>query len=786
MILYPSANISVSGNVTLYANGNLQGAGNTSLHILDNGGLLSANFIGGPDFSIASFTGTSGAGISLLGNDTLHVNGPLSIAANTTIFLDGAFSTPRPLITYSTFTGPASSISIGGGLAGTAYTALNDAANHTITFSTLSVGRHAEVALQGAPGPGGPSFGVVGGGDLTDVSQVLFFNSISSNVTYYRYSGSSYTPLVTNGESNPGPSGGSITSLLNYLPYLNASGQTAFLANLTGTTDGSNQALFLADGNSTTELLHNNQTLPAGGGALSFPSSPFLERLNNAGQVAIILQTSGASDASPAGVFRVDTSSITTIARQSQPAPGHGGIFSNISLDFYSQINNSGQVAFFSNVSGTSDGSTSGIFRGDGHSLVQLVNNKTPAPGPGGGTVSPQADFTFNDAGQVVYDASLSGTSDGSAEGYFRSDSNSTVVIARQKETAPGPGGGTFDFLGTITSPLVNNAGQVAFGSTIVNATNNSDRGIFRSDGSSLIPIVRQYQVLPGIGTAYFVPGEYASNAIGPGGQVAFFIHIINSPAHNAGDIALVMSDGQDYILVAVAGQTLITSQEPLSISSWPAGVSVNSFGQVVVDFELQNITRSDVTLFTPTLHWRSATPGSWDTATNWTLRPLPRRRPRCRHRSRLPAPLSTAPPTTPPSTPSPSAPPPSLQASNSPPATSNSTTPSPSPEPPALDQRLQPQWPKTRHRNHTATKATTLATLRDQIAFGKNHTTGITTTRPPRHHGPRTHRQCHHQLLHLRRPPRRCQRPPPFPRTPRRHQPRRPRRSLRPLRRPQ
>ena len=83
------------------------------------------------------------------------------------------------------------------------------------------------------------------------------------------------------------------------------------------------------------------------------------------------------------------------------------------------------------------------------------------------------------------------------------------------------------------------------------------------------------------------------------------------------------------------------------------------------------------------------------------------------------------------------------------------------------------------------ATKSTALATLQNQLAFGRTHTAGIFTS-AARQHGPRHPRRRHHQILHLRRPTRRHQLHHHRPRTHRRRQRRRPHRPHRPLHHPQ
>src|SRR6185436_2267897 len=173
----------------------------------------------------------------------------------------------------------------------------------------------------------------------------------------------------------------------------------------------------------------------AGGGTVSILGD--YPTINNSGQVSVISGLTGSSDGASYALMRIEGSgTLTGIARSGQPAPGAGGgIIASLSN---ATINSSGQAMALANLSGTTDSSNQGFFRGDGASpLIALMRHKMPAPG--GGTLEGAFGWSFSDTGAVTAKVGLSGTN--VTEGMFQSDGTGIVAIARQLQTAPGAGG---------------------------------------------------------------------------------------------------------------------------------------------------------------------------------------------------------------------------------------------------------------------------------------------------------------------------------------------------------
>src|ERR1019366_5171364 len=100
--------------------------------------------------------------------------------------------------------------------------------------------------------------------------------------------------------------------------------------------------------------------------------------LNDLGQVAFSAFTYNNSLSN--FVFRADGTTLTRIAHANEPAPDGNG-----SLDggYYTApvLNNAGLVAFGDTVDYTVGGSNAyGLFRGDGHTLTQIVRWDQPVP----------------------------------------------------------------------------------------------------------------------------------------------------------------------------------------------------------------------------------------------------------------------------------------------------------------------------------------------------------------------------------------------------------------------
>jgi len=172
-------------------------------------------------------------------------------------------------------------------------------------------------------------------------------------------------------------------------------------------------------------------------------------------------------------------------------------------------LNDSGQAAFYASLDGTPDGSSdnSGIFRGDGTTLVQIARKGQVVP-DGNGVLSDMRwtpASALNSRGQIVFWADISGTNSGASDdaGIFYGDGASLVQVARRGDAAP-DGNATFS---SFANPMLNESGQVAFQAYLLGRTG---QGIFLFDKSAgLTQVARTGDSFLGstISTLIFIPG---------------------------------------------------------------------------------------------------------------------------------------------------------------------------------------------------------------------------------------------------------------------------------------
>ncbi len=201
-------------------------------------------------------------------------------------------------------------------------------------------------------------------------------------------------------------------------------------------------------------------------------------RLNNNGRIAIKAYLSGTSNFGSVWA-ESSTGSLGLVAQDGEIAPGTdmpwtGSSFSEVAF------NDNGQVAFSGRVTLNPD-FLGGVWRGSPGEVSPVIVPNEPAPGTTSqfrSGNSPQ----INNSGQVAFVGALVGTSQGRDSGLWSEGrGNGLELIAREGDQAAGS---TADVLYRfIQNPLINDAGDVAFFSTLSGAgvDSESDTGIWRS-----------------------------------------------------------------------------------------------------------------------------------------------------------------------------------------------------------------------------------------------------------------------------------------------------------------
>ena len=468
-------------------------------------------------------------------------------------------------------------------------------------------------------------------------------------------------------------------------PVLNGVGQGAFYASLTGTSGGAgvdDYGVFRATAYSLTQIARRGQTAPDANGTFYGFGYP-CPTVNDSGQVAwysdLTGTTGGASAPDTHGIFRGSGGSITQIARGGWTVPGGNGTLATLGTP---AMNSAGAVVFHADLAGTSNPGLDdeAIYRGSGGALTQITRIWDDAP-DGNGKFYWLGDPTINVIGQAAFNAQCIVTAGGVDDevGVFRSDGTVSIQIAREGQAAP-DGNGEFDhFVTYLDKPSICDDGQVGFQAFLRNTSGGTtdNSGFYRGDGTMLTQIVREADASPD-GNGYvdfflthrfndagqvawhaFMTGtsggttddqivcraSNASDAIviarrsdaapdGNGtigdfnnlnlsdtGIAAFESSLLGTSGGSSDNRAIYAGDGIDLVQVARKGESLEGSTIAYLglLHYYDTRWAINDHGQVAYWAQLASGDAGQFR-FTPTLHWRTAASGNWDTAGNWTL----------------------------------------------------------------------------------------------------------------------------------------------------------------------
>ncbi len=164
------------------------------------------------------------------------------------------------------------------------------------------------------------------------------------------------------------------------VPLLNAAGQTAFLATLSGANvDGSNSSAVFSQTHGTSSLVaRQGDAAPGTEAGTTFGGFESL-RLNNAGQTAFLASLSGegVDGSNSSGIFAEFNGAVGLVARAGEQAPGTepGVHFGNFNSFTRPHLNNLGQVAFLGSLNGpgVDDTNSAGIFATDTAGKLHLI-----------------------------------------------------------------------------------------------------------------------------------------------------------------------------------------------------------------------------------------------------------------------------------------------------------------------------------------------------------------------------------------------------------------------------
>jgi hypothetical protein len=338
-------------------------------------------------------------------------------------------------------------------------------------------------------------------------------------------------------------------------PVINDAGQVAFGAQLTGSgagiwSEGSGNLALVARRGSQAPGAPDGATF----GTFGHLNAPFL-LFNNAGQTAFYAFGTGIGHS----VWSEGSGNLAMVVRYGDPAPGapDGALFGSLTLPSPT-LNNAGQTAFRARWS-TGTVSGSGIWSDRSGSLAGIAVTGNPAPGlPSGINFSSEnmSMPALNDAGQTAFWAGAGGSS------IWSEGSGSLALVARTNDPAPGMTDGSR--FGAFNTPVMNNAGHVAF-----EASAGGD-SIWSNASGSLRLIAKQGDPAPGGGT--FGEMRYWSPVLNNAGHVVFLAILTQTRGiwlERDGNVELVARLG-DHAPGTPEGVTFASFGHSISSSSMP------------------------------------------------------------------------------------------------------------------------------------------------------------------------------------------------------------------------
>jgi hypothetical protein len=427
------------------------------------------------------------------------------------------------------------------------------------------------VALSGQQAPGvaaGGGYSSFSSPILNSAGQTAFFGSLtgtgitaSNNYGIWAGSTGSLALVARFGSAAPGIATGGVYSGLSN-PALNSAGQTAFVGSLTGTgvTPGSNDVGIWAGSTGSLALVARSGSAAPGvltGGVYSNFNNPVY---NSAGQTAFIasLTGTGINGNNDSGIWATVNGGLKLIAREGFAAPGvAGGQYSRLGNPV---LNSAGQTAFFSVLDGigiNGDGSNDrGIWVGSPNSLALVARAGSAAPGiAAGGVYVDFEDPVLNSSGQMAFNGFVTGTgiTANNNEGLWAGSPGSLALVAREGSAAPGiPTGGVYSTLG---NPVLNTAGQMAFGASLTGSgiISGNNTGIWVGSTGNLALVARSGSAAPGV-AAGDVFAYFDSPVLNNAGQTAFVANLTGTGINASNNHGLWATDKEGLKLIVREG----------------------------------------------------------------------------------------------------------------------------------------------------------------------------------------------------------------------------------------
>jgi hypothetical protein len=332
------------------------------------------------------------------------------------------------------------------------------------------------------------------------------------------YDGASFLKVALRDEIAPG-TGGQLFS--NFTQFrINDSDQVGFQASFDSLPNNSPVGIFIGAPNvAPVKVAVTGETAPGTGGGVY--SNLQLIGFNNAGQVAFLSDITGGTTIR--AVFIGTTSGVSKVAATLDPATGTTGFFNLLPVVTNYALNENGDLAFRSIVSGIAPSAVDGIWIGNSSAPpTKLLGNNDLTGSSLGGSFGVGVTLRgFNNAGKVLFQSNPVGATSNHAL-FLKDLSNPTQVVFARNQSAPG--GTTETFLNTLQASL-NDSGDVAFLAQLQGGS--APFGYFLGSGAALpIKIALQGEATP-VGGTYGLAGLLTPAQINNVSQVAFTADVL-------------------------------------------------------------------------------------------------------------------------------------------------------------------------------------------------------------------------------------------------------------------
>lgn len=362
-------------------------------------------------------------------------------------------------------------------------------------------------------------------------------------------------------------------------PALNNSGQVAFRSFLSATSisNSNNNTIWSGPANNPQLVVREGDSAPGTMEVFEhFDPDPLL---NNAGQVLINANVTGPFDQSN-GLWVGSTGSLQFVARVNTPLPGLTHQIDSIEPSS-AVLSDNGKVAFL----GVASNDKTAMWYGSPGSLTVVAMEGSNIPAGSGlpsdvkfeSLAAPTESPVINSSGKIAFQATIADDDfDIFGRSIWTGVPGSLQLLAREETPAPGVPGEEYFLLNTL--PVMNNAGQVAFGAEL----SNFHDSIWLGTPGNLHLLVEGNDPAP-VGTAgvrFAEFGTYKELRLSDSGHVAFEGWLDGTGVNSSNELGLFRAAEDEIDMVARLGSQA-PGMQPGTVFEFFDSFSINPSGQM-------------------------------------------------------------------------------------------------------------------------------------------------------------------------------------------------------------